>query len=1032
MNARVCLRVFCLASVFLGLVTLTYAQNANVASRVTGAIDEKNLVTLKGNTHPMAQPAFDRGAAPGSLPMNRMLLVLNHTADQETAIRTLLAEQQNQASPYFHQWLTPAQYGQMFGPSDADVQKITSWLGSHGFQVAQVSPGKHIIEFSGTASQVEEAFHTSIHHYSVNGEDHWANASDPQIPAALASVVTGVKSLHNFYEKPTSHFAGIFRRDNNTGLTKQISGPQFTFTQDNETFFGLGPADFATIYNVQPLWNAGIDGTGETIAIVQESNINVSDVHTFRQLFGLPVNDPEVVLDGPDPGIIPSIEPEAVIDVSWSGAVAKNAKIKMVVSASTNTTSGISLSAVYIADHNIASVSSMSFGSCELHQGTAGNAFWNAVWEQAAAEGISAFVSAGDGGSAGCDNFDTAREARDGLAVSGDASTPFDTAVGGTDFGGNFFNPAAFWSATNNPTTGGSALSYIPELPWNDSCTNELFAFIGGSTDPITNCNNKGFAGFLNIVGGSGGVSSCISSTGGVLSTCTGGYPKPSWQTGVGVPMDGVRDIPDVSLFASNGFLGSFYIICEADLSVDGTCNLNNGLNDFAGFGGTSVSSPAFAGILALVNQKTHSRQGLANFVLYKLAADEASNLANCNVNAGPILTSMPAASCIFNDITADTNTVPCKAGSPNCNTDTPTQTIGVLAGYNSGVGYDLTTGLGSVNAFNLVTNWKSITFTPTVTLLRIKPEILIHGQAAAVDVAVISEGTGSVTPTGQVALKNNHQDAAGDLTLGPGGTLATTTNLLPGGASLITADYFGDGTFAHSDSNAVPVFVFPEPSTTTVTLFSINPQTHATAPFSAGPYGSSVFVRADVAGKSGFGDATGHVVFTDNGGHIQGSPFQLNSEGNTENPESIDTFTVGSHTIHANYDGDASFLPSNAKPVTFNITMAPTTTTLAASSTTATQGTAVTLTATVSTTAAGDANPPSRKVTFFSGFTKIGTVTVTGGVNATTGFAQATASLTISTLAAGADTITATYDGDKNYTASSSTAVVVTVSAAP
>jgi Pro-kumamolisin, activation domain/Bacterial Ig-like domain (group 3)/Subtilase family len=1030
MNVRVCVKAVLLSVLFLGLVTFTYAQSANIQSRINQAIDEKNLVVLKGNTHPFAAPEFDRGAAPGSLQMNRMLMVLSHTPEQETAIRTLMAEQQNQASPYFHQWLTPAQYGQMFGPSDADIQKITSWLESHGFQVAQVSPGKHIIEFSGTASQVQEAFHTSIHQYSVNGENHWANSSDPQIPAALASVVVGVKSLHNFHEKPTSHFAGTYRHEKATGKLKQLTaGSEFTFTQNGSTFFALGPADFATIYNVQPLWNAGIDGTGETIAIVQESNINIQDIRDFRTLFGLPANDPEIVLDGPDPGIIPNIEPEAVIDVSWSGAVAKGAKIKMVVSSSTNTTSGISLSALYIADHNIASISSMSFGSCELHLGTAGNTFWNAVWEQAAAEGISAFVSAGDGGSAGCDNFDTARFARDGLAVSGDASTPFDIAVGGTDFGGNFFDPAAFWSPTNDPVTQGSALSYVPELPWNDSCANSLFSFIGGSTDPIVNCNNPAFSGFLNIVGGSGGASSCISSDGRTIASCTGGHPKPSWQTGVGVPADGVRDIPDVSLFASNGFLGSFYIICEADLNPPGSpnCDLNPPFQDFAGFGGTSVSSPAFAGILALVNQKTHSRQGNANFVFYKLAADEASNLANCNVNAGPILTSFPAASCIFNDITADTNAVPCLSGSPNCNTE-GTDKFGVLAGYNSGVGYDLTTGLGSVNAANLVNNWKSVTFTPTVTLLKVRPEILVHGQAATVDVAVIAS---SGTPTGDVALKNNRQDAAGFLTLGPNGTLATTTHVLPGGPSLITADYFGDGTFAHSDSNPVPVFVFPEPSTTAITLFSLNATRTQFVPFSAGPYGSIVFLRADVAGKSGFGDATGNVIFTDNHANIKGDPFRLNSEGNTLTPNSIDTFSVGTHTIRADYEGDASFLPSDAKPVTFNITMAPTTTTLAAGSATATQGSSVTLTATVNTGAQGDADPPSGKVTFFVGLTRLANVHVTGGVDPKTGLANATATLTITNLPVGADSITATYDGDKNYNASSSAAVTVTVSAA-
>jgi subtilase family serine protease len=985
---------------------VTVGQSANVQSRISSAVDEKNMVTLKGNTHPLATTQYDRGEAPGSLPMNRMLLVLQHTPAQEAAIKQLLAEQQNQGSVSFHQWLTPEQYGQMFGPSDQDIKTITNWLQSHGFEVANVSPGRHVIEFSGTASQVQEAFHTTIHHYSVNGEEHWANSSDPQIPAALAPVVVGVKSLHNFRAKPTSHYTGLYRRDKGTGETTQISGPQFTF--DGGTEFGLGPTDFATIYNVLPLWNEGIDGRGETIAIIQESNIHISDVHNFRALFNLPVNDPEIVLDGPDPGIDPGIEPEAVIDVTWSGAVAKAATIKMIVSSSTNTTEGIALSAQYLADHNIASISSMSFGQCELHLGTAGNQFWNAVWEQAAAEGISAFVSAGDGGSAGCDNFDTATRARDGLAISGDASTPFDIAVGGTDFGGNFFNSAAYWSATNDPTTQASALSYIPELPWNDSCTNSIFAFIGFPADPIATCNNASAAGFLNIIGGSGGKSSCVASDGSHIASCTGGYAKPSWQTGVGVPADSVRDIPDVSLFASNGFLGSFYIICEADLSPTGMCDLNPPFEDFAGFGGTSVSSPAFAGILALVNQKTHARQGNANFVLYKLAAEQ--NPANCNVNGNAILTTAPAASCIFNDITADTNAVPCAAGSPNCGTE-GTLPIGVLTGYNSGVGYDLTTGLGSVNATNLVNNWKSVTFTPTVTLLKVSPEFLVHGQAANVDVAVIAKGG---TPSGQIALQTNHQDPAGDLTLGANGTIKTTTHLLPGGPSFVTADYFGDGTFAHSDSNAVPIFVLPEPSTTLISFFSLNAQQTGEVPFTGGGYGSFVFLRADVAGRSGFGTATGSVILTDDGRGVQGNPFKLNSEGNTLTPNSINTFSVGTHTIRATYTGDLSFLPNEAKPASFVITKGVTSVTVTASPATAAVGASVALTATVGTSSFG--NPPTGKVTFTAGGKKLGEITVTGSSNPNTGLASATSTISTTSLPAGTDAITATYSGDQNY----------------
>jgi hypothetical protein len=1003
-----------LAAIF---VATTSAQTLTVPRRITQAVDEANLTTLKGNTHPLARPEFDQGEASASLPMARMLMVLQHSAEQDAALQILLNGQQTQGSANFHNWLTPQQYGAQFGPSDADIQAVSAWLGSKGFEVTRVSPGKHIIEFSGTAGQVKEAFHTAIHQYNVNGESHFANASDPQIPAALAPVVVGIKSLHNFRAKPTSHFSGMYRRAKDSGLTQKLSGPEFTFTTNNETFFGLGPTDFATIYNVLPLWNKGIDGSGQSIAIVQETDINLQDIRDFRALFGLPANDPEVVLDGPDPGIDPDVEPEAVIDVTWSGAVAKGAKIKLVVSSSTNTTEGIALSALYIADNNVAPISSMSFGQCELHLGTAGNAFWNAVWQQAAAEGISAFVSAGDGGSAGCDNFDTASMARNGLAISGDASTPYDIAVGGTDFGGNFFDPAAFWSATNNPTTQASALGYIPELPWNNSCANFLFAFVGFSTDPIANCNNKTLDD-LNIVGGSGGSSSCISSDGTHEATCTGGYAKPAWQTGTGVPNDGVRDIPDVSLFASNGFLGSFYIICEADLNPPGSpgCDLNPPYLDFAGFGGTSVSSPAFAGILALVDQKTQSRQGNANFVLYKLAAGE--NPANCNVNAGGLWTSLPSPSCIFNDITEDTNAVPCKAGTANCNTESG-DAVGVLSGYNAGVGFDLTTGLGSVNATNLVNNWKSVTFTPTFTSLSLWPNFAIHGQPVQVNVSV---NAWNGTPSGQVALKTNNIDPAGDLTLGAGGTVSTAVRNLPGGASFVTADYFGDGTFARSVSNPVPVFVFPEPSTTTLSPFTLNAAQTGYVPFTGGQYGSIVWLRADVAGKSGFGTATGNLIFTDNGRPIQGNPYKLNSEGNTLTPDAVTTFAVGTHRIGAAYEGDASFLPSNAAPYLFTITKAPTATTVTASAASATAGTSLTFTATVST--AGFGNPPSGHIVFAVNGKAVAHVPLVGGANASTGASLSTATFT-ATLPTGSDTVGATYQGDENYTGSAGSASV-------
>jgi subtilase family serine protease len=417
------------------LLLTSAAQTAHIQPRITQAVDDNNLIPLTGNVHPLARAEFDRGAAPASLPMNRMLLVLQHSPEQEAAVNKLLDGQQDKSSPNYHHWLTPQQFGEQYEPAAEDIQTVTTWLQGHGFTVARLSNGQHVIEFSGTAGQVQEAFHTAIHKYAVNGEEHWANASDPMLPAALAPVVAGLVSLHNFPSHPMSHVAGTFRRIKGHSELKALQA-LFTFPSNSPFagFFGLGPADFATIYNVQPLWKAGIDGTGQSIAIVQESNINIQDVRNFRNLFGLPANDPQIILDGPDPGIVPGVETEALLDTEWSGGVAKGATIKVVVASTTNTTAGIDLAALRIVDDVIAPVASESFGRCELFEGTTRNQFFRTTWQQAAAEGISVFVSAGDAGATGCENFNLPAEnlATLGLEISGSASTPYDIAVGGT------------------------------------------------------------------------------------------------------------------------------------------------------------------------------------------------------------------------------------------------------------------------------------------------------------------------------------------------------------------------------------------------------------------------------------------------------------------------------------------------------------------------------------------------------------------------------------------------------------------------
>ncbi len=859
------LPVFCLFSV------VGFGQQISSQPLITQPPVESQLSTLKGNTHPLAQSQFDIGAAPPDLPMNRMLLVLKRSPEQERALHTLLDDQQDKASPHYHKWLTPDEFGAQFGPADQDVQTVTGWLQSHGFAVNRVTHGRSVVEFSGTEGQVEEALHTSIHKYAVNGEEHWANASDPQIPSALAPIVAGVQALNNFPATRYSHIAGVVSREKSSG---QLTSPKPMFTlpsngcgvQRNDCF-GVGPYDFATIYNVAPAWSASpaIDGTGQTIAIVGETDINPQDVTDFRNFFGLPAygqsGGPKlnIIHDGPAPGILTDgEESEADLDVEWSGAVAKGASVDFVVSESTETTAGVHLSALYIVDNDLAPVMSESYGTCELFLGTAGNQFFNALWQQAAAQGITVMISSGDGGSAGCDNFDAGGPAKRGLNVSGYASTPYNVAVGGTDFS-DLTNASTYWSTTNDPATHASALSYIPETTWDDNCTNPVFgALLGFSKDPETNCNNAQLisAGFVNIVSGSGGRSSCISSDGQTLSSCGGGYPKPSWQNAPGVPADNVRDVPDISLFAASGSpSGSFYLLCEADAVNPGgsSCNPNDPSTQFLGIGGTSASSPAFAGIMALVNQ-AQSRQGNANFVLYKLAQKHPST---------------------FHDVTTGTISVPCQSGSPNCTVSHAGDQFGILAGYNARAGYDLATGIGSVDVESLLTNWTSAQFTATTTTLNLNPtSSLTHGQSVAVTGSV-APTSGSGLPTGDVSLITSTGLGVDGFRLA-NGAISGNTNLLPGGAYTVTAHYGGDTNFGGSDSSPISISIGKENSSTQLNLVTFDwngRKINNNA--STAVYGSPYIFRVNVLDSAGavcnpnpLGEAscpTGTVNLTDN-----------------------------------------------------------------------------------------------------------------------------------------------------------------------
>ena len=806
---------------------LASAQTANLqTSRITQAIDPNRLTTLRGNRHPLAQAQFDLGTAPPDLPMQRMLLVLNRSAQQNSDLDALLALQQDKASANYHHWLTPQQFGAQFGPGDQDMRTISAWLQSQGFQVNRLSNGRTLIEFSGTASQVQQAFHTEIHRYAVNGENHWANSADPQIPIALAPVIAGIATLHNFPRHPMHRVAGTFSRSNQSGEITPLQ-PSFTLGGQcgvpNVGCHGISPYDFATIYNVAPLWNSAppIDGTGQAIAIVGESDITIEDVTDFRTFFGLPAAKLQIIHDGPDPGTVPGDETESTLDVEWSGAVARNATIDFVVSQSTETAEGVDLSAEYIVDNNLAPVLSESYGECERFLGTAGNQFYSQLWQQAAAQGITVLISTGDSGSASCDQSDAKppAPATYGLTVSGIASTPYNVAVGGTDFN-DLTTTSTYWNATNavppntpagTPATS-SALSYIPEATWNDSCTDtQALVLLGYTSNAETDCNNSALVTLVAAVGGSGGRSNCTSYNG----ACAGGYAKPSWQTSV-TPGDASRDLPDVSLYAAAGSpSGSFYIICEADQLPPGASSCNPAVQntEFLAIGGTSASTPAFAGIMALVNQKTTSAQGNANYVLYALAVQQPN---------------------AFHDVFTGTIAMPCATGSStDCVTSHPGDAYGVLSGYATSVGYDLATGLGSVDATQLVNAWATAntTLSPSTTTLSLNSGNAVnitHGQPVSLSIDVTPQSSSAATPSGSVSLLANvappgmpnqvTQQLVQDFAL-TGGSVASSTNLLPGGAYTVFAQYAGDGTFSSSQSAPVSVTVVPESSQTSLAL---------------------------------------------------------------------------------------------------------------------------------------------------------------------------------------------------------------------
>ncbi|MGI8773028.1 MAG: Ig-like domain repeat protein [Acidobacteriaceae bacterium] len=964
---------------------------AVVAPRVLTNAQTSALVTLKGSTHPSAKPQYDRGAVPDGTPAGHMLVVLKRSAEQQAALDALLAAQHDPKSPSYHKWLSPKEFGARFGVADADIQSVTSYLASQGFAVGQVFQNKSAIEFSGTTGQVRQAFRTEIHSFAVNGRQFHANASDPRIPAALAPVVAGISSLNDFKGSlPMQEQTMQYNPQTHTAR------PLYTDPQ-NPGVYSITPGDLAKIYDLP----AAYDGSGVTVGVIGDSNINLQILANYRTTFGLPANTPAVIVDGVDPGITLNAD-LAYEQIELIAAAAPQAKVNYYVSGASDPAqgvvgTGIDFATIRAVEDNAVQVLEFGFQSCEAALGQAGNSLYGAIWQQAAAQGITVLVSSGNAGSAGCDvpvNGVTALSATQGLAVNGYASTPYATAVGATDF---YYAPgqseANYWSATNGGAGGyTSALGYIPEQAWNNSynATNQV----------------QGTPVVLATGGG-------ISTLGLVQSNNTSDnytqqpWPVPSWQMNAvsGIAPAG-RVIPDISIFGGGLLNGSTYALCiQATDCIGGS---PSALTYTAG-GGSTGATGAFAGIAALVVQ-AQGAQGNINPILYSVAQTAPS---------------------AFHDVTVGTNTVNCTTGSPNCAGGYLQTSSGQIA-YATATGYDVASGLGSVDVANLIANWRSPASNPsTITLTLTQPGTnlpiasLHHGDPVQVNVTVNGS---SGPPTGDVAIVTNSAAAASAaqerLTLSNGTAVDPFLTSLPGGTYQVTARYGGDGSFTPSVSAPVTVTVYQVASRLDVVSQS----------FTAGatvPYGtplSMTLAPSAMNNANDIGTPTGAITIQDNRQTLTIAP--LNSEGTaTFNTSSL---VPGHHSLFATYSGDASFgSTSLTRTIPVIVAQGQTAITLSSSDgSVASSNSTIDLIASVSTTASGTlGDSPLGSVKFTSGSTTLGyasVVPVLGGSASATSVANLR--VRASALGTGSHSIIGTFSSyNRNYTGSVSAPITVT-----
>jgi Pro-kumamolisin, activation domain/Bacterial Ig-like domain (group 3) len=742
--------------------------SAAVQNRINVAISRNNPIEIPNSVHPKVGLANDLGPAQAETKLVGMTLRFSMTADQEAALDQLLADLQNPASPRYHQWLTPAQFGAQFGLSSADLAKVKDWLTGQGFTVTGVANGGLFVTFDGTVAQAQAAFGTSIHSLSLDGVTHFANVTNASVPMALSGVVGGITGLHDFRLKPHVHTS--------------VANPRFTSSVSGSHY--LSPSDIYTIYDVNPLLTAGINGAGigtgtnchsvgtpqptcGDIAVMGQVDISTTDVSAFRAASGLSTtNLPTTVPEGGDPGVptcsTNNCSPndgdlaESSLDVEWSGAMAPSASILFV-----NGPDVLYNATTQAIDLNLAPIITLSYGNCEAAWGSTAINSLNLLFKQANAQGQTILAATGDLGAADCDNGTSAIE---GMTVDFPASSPYVTGMGGTMFNGDLaatgsgttWAATQYWAGTSGSDVISSALLYIPETTWNEN-----------------SATSTGFS------AGGGGVSAF--------------FTKPAWQVETGpagglmtqVVADASRDLPDLALDAAAGH--DQYLYCAQGSCASGYRVSAGGNLTVAG--GTSFDSQIFGGMLALIEQKTGSRIGNANPVIYALGNSTAYyNTTNLSV---------------FHDVTTGNNSDPCTAGTPNC------QNGGTL-GYSAGVGYDLATGWGSVDLKNLANAWQLVTPLGVGSLGTTASATTLVAStttpAAGATVTLTATVTGSNgTPTGTVQFLVNNTLLGSPVTLTNGvATYSYVTSCSTLGQQMLSAAYSGDATYSGSKGPAL------------------------------------------------------------------------------------------------------------------------------------------------------------------------------------------------------------------------------------